>query len=178
METERNCLLGIPNGKKMVKWETTTPFDVRMWLGWLYHYYFYHVSLLGFTTSNAFDIKLMSDHFTLKQPLCLIPTFLPDRWRVVKEQRNRLRGRRRERSWLKGGSHSASTICLRINWSEPFALWLPLAQEEIHSVTHWGLRSGFENVWVCYLIPQRESHRAVAVDDGAGSWEVRPQRET
>lgn len=70
---------------------------------------------LALATSNAFDIKLMSDLFTLKQLAHLILTCLPDRWRVVKGQRNRLRGRRRERSWLKGGSHSTSTICLRIN---------------------------------------------------------------
>lgn len=65
--------------------------------------------------SNAFDIELMSDLCTLKQAIHLILMSLPDRWRVVKGQRNRLRERRRKRSWLKGESHSTLTICLRIN---------------------------------------------------------------
>lgn len=122
--------------------------------------------------SNAFDIKLMSELFTLKQPVHLILTFLPDRWRVVKGQRNRLRGRRRKRSWLKGGSHSTLTICLRINWSEPSpsdSLW---HTERFTQLSDRVLR--MSDVWTCYLIPQRESQRDVAVDDGAGSWEVRP----
>lgn len=173
METERNCSLGIPNGKNGEMGNIKTPFYVRMWLSWLYLYYFYHVSVLGFPTSNAFDIKLMSDLFTLKQPMCLILTFLPDRWRAVKEQRNRLRGRRRERSWLKGGSHSTSTICLRINWSEPFALWLPLAHEKIHSVAHWALRSGSENVRYLSVLLDSTERKPPSCGSGWWSWRLR-----
>lgn len=135
---------------------------------------------LALATSNAFDIKLMSGLFTLKQNVHLLLTFLPDRWRVVKGLRNRLRGRRRERSWLKGGSHSTSTICLWINWSEPLpsdSLWNTkwFAQWRVELL---GQVSKMPDVWMCYLIPQREGHRVVAVDDGVGGWEVWTWRET
>lgn len=166
--------------EQKVKYETNDSFLYQYMALSIIFIIFITFQYLALPTSDAFDIKLMSDLFTLKQPAHLILTFLPDRWRVVKGQRNRLRGRRRERFWLKGGSHSTSTICLRINWSELLpsdSLW------HVERFAQWHLELSdqvlkMSDVWASYLIPQREGQWAVAVDDGAGVWEVWPQRET
>lgn len=166
--------------EQKVKYETNDSFLYQYMAPSIIFFIFITFQYLALPTSDASDIKLMSDLFTLKQPAHLILTFLPDRWRVVKGQRNRLRGRRKERFWLKGGSHSTSTICLRINWSELLpsdSLW------HVERFTQWHLELSdqvlkMSDVWASYLIPQREGQWAVAVDDGAGVWEVWPQRET
>lgn len=143
---------------------------------------------------NPFETTGCSFSFTLELPTQLTLMSLFDRWRAVKGQRNRLRGRKRRRSWLKGESHSTSTICLRTNWSESMAsdmqyikTFIPL-QNQLAPAHHYWL-SGAESFqiklwfrkmssdWVSDLPLQGEGQWAVAVDDGAGGWEVRPQWE-